>query len=844
MAQAPHQDQVASVSADPPSQGSGAGRLLTALALAAIAALGLFMRWDRLQYAQFNFDQVWSLNRAYEFVAKGDFPLFGMASSFGTAQGPWEIYVLALPAALSRDPLVATAYVGLLQMLAVLGTYFFVARYYGRGAGLAAAALYAANAWAIVYGRRIWTPDVMPLFVLLFFASLYAAVVRRHRYAFAWACALLVVLFLTHPSAVAYAPLLLLALLWRRPGWGPLALGLALGSLAAAPYLYYESQHGYTSLARYLTVPASTEGGNDLAGLNWLVSLASDRGLREGLATTFGDNYIPPLVGPLDGLATALLALGLAVCLWRLATRSPWRGRPAGEGWEAYLLLLLWFVLPALVTLRHPFVVQPHYLIFAWPVQFILIGLSLAGAVNLAARLTAGGRAWGSAGAALVVLALSASQLSYSWAYLENVVRLGEREPWTAPLGLAQQAAAQLRSLRAELGPLPIYAYAFDSQYRCLSYLAGPDLALTPVTPPSQLVLPRDPSAGALFLLALNDFGQKPLGFVVTDDDGPLVRGAHDLGFVDLPERAVRHPAGRVYFRFLYLPPAAGAQVVPSFQRPPQPPRLPSGLGLVGYKYVATARPGDRIALSLLWDLPDQAGGPAPPDYNLFVHVVDRTGRTVVGRDAELAQYVLAGDAAYSVTYHELALPPDVGPGLVWLEVGAYERATRTEVRWQDAGGKQLDSSYKVGPIKIAPPANAPAPQTKADFLFGEALALVGYDLSPAQATVGGKVDITLHWQARAKPAGDYAVSVQVLDETGQLVAQHDSTPVGGNYPTSYWAAGETVLDQHSVALPKDAKPGAYLVVVVVYSQQTQQRLSVDGADSASLATVQVSIGK
>ena len=147
-------------------------------ALALTVALSLALRWWNLPYAEFQYDQAFSLGKAFDMVRRGVIPLAGIHSSVGSAQGPMEIYLLALPAALSQDPLVATAYVGLLQTIAVGGTYWLGARYFGRGAGLTASFLYAVNPWAVTYGRKIWTPSVMPLFTVLFLADCLCRVCR------------------------------------------------------------------------------------------------------------------------------------------------------------------------------------------------------------------------------------------------------------------------------------------------------------------------------------------------------------------------------------------------------------------------------------------------------------------------------------------------------------------------------------------------------------------------------------------------------------------------------------------------------------------------------------------
>jgi hypothetical protein len=76
---------------------------------------------------------------------------------------------------------------------------------------------------------------------------------------------------------------------------------------------------------------------------------------------------------------------------------------------------------------------------------------------------------------------------------------------------------------------------------------------------------------------------------------------------------------------------------------------------------------------------------------------------------------------------------------------------------------------------------------------------------------------LELWWRANRPLALDYTVSAFVLDENGQLVAQHDSFPFENQRPTSTWRSGEVVYDPHPIdisALP----PGRYTLGVKVYT--------------------------
>jgi len=52
-----------------------------------------------------------------------------------------------------------------------------------------------------------------------------------------------------------------------------------------------------------------------------------------------------------------------------------------------------------------------------------------------------------------------------------------------------------------------------------------------------------------------------------------------------------------------------------------------------------------------------------------------------------------------------------------------------------------------------------------------------------------------------------------------------DFTPGGGNYPTSYWQAGELVRDEAEMELPTDLPPGQYILTTGLYDLETQARI-------------------
>src|SRR6266702_1114242 len=103
-----------------------------------IVVVAGFLRLYRIDTTEFDIDQARIFRLAHDAVVHGLLPGTSNISSVHIAHPPAAIYVYALPAALSADPLWAAATVALFTTVGALLTYFFTRRYYGRLAGIIA----------------------------------------------------------------------------------------------------------------------------------------------------------------------------------------------------------------------------------------------------------------------------------------------------------------------------------------------------------------------------------------------------------------------------------------------------------------------------------------------------------------------------------------------------------------------------------------------------------------------------------------------------------------------------------------------------------------------------------
>jgi hypothetical protein len=120
---------------------------------------------------------------------------------------------------------------------------------------------------------------------------------------------------------------------------------------------------------------------------------------------------------------------------------------------------------------------------------------------------------------------------------------------------------------------------------------------------------------------------------------------------------------------------------------------------------------------------------------------------------------------------------------------------------------------------------------------FGDVGQLNGYSLEPNEVRAGEKLELTLYWTAmNTRPVTtDYRVFVHLLDESGQIIAQHDGQPVEGRRSTSTWQQGDKIIDTHRLEWLTDESVGTAVLQVGLYELQTLGRLPAYGATGERL---------
>lgn len=254
--------------------------------------------------------------------------------------------------------------------------------------------------------------------------------------------------------------------------------------------------------------------------------------------------------------------------------------------------------------------------------------------------------------------------------------------------------------------------------------------------------------------------------------------------------------------------------IAPTYARPtPEPPM--AGLipinttfgnavalqSYVGTKFRAPSEefmlPGDEVTLFLSWKLTNRV----PKNYSVFVHLVDQNDVIVAQRDMYPGQGSLplselpVGFAWQDKYVLRLSTRLPTPKTLRW-RVGLYDVQTGERLKIGDGEEFATFDTIELGPR----PADAPAMLN-----YANGAQLYGYHLSEDVLLANTTFTATLQWTHKAIESDD-SVSLQIIDEAANKIGSRD-VPL----PKS------AITDTLTIDINKDAPPGVYRVLLVVY---------------------------
>jgi len=235
--------------------------------------------------------------------------------------------------------------------------------------------------------------------------------------------------------------------------------------------------------------------------------------------------------------------------------------------------------------------------------------------------------------------------------------------------------------------------------------------------------------------------------------------------------------------------------------------------------------PGLRQPVTLYW----RARAPIPDDYALALHMLGRGGSEVThldtwpgGGNAPTSQWVPG--AIYADTYDLPISARATTPTQLSLQLYFWDDDPYTSLPMTNSAGKPVPSVSLIAGRLVDSRRVERAPAKLDGSSFEDGIELVGYE-----ATTDSALHMKLTWRltAHERVPGDYTVFLHLVDANGQMATDPaDGPPLGGDWPTSDWVPGQTVVDTRLIPLPATLPPGHYNLQLGFYDPATGARLA------------------
>jgi hypothetical protein len=293
-----------------------------------------------------------------------------------------------------------------------------------------------------------------------------------------------------------------------------------------------------------------------------------------------------------------------------------------------------------------------------------------------------------------------------------------------------------------------------------------------------------------------------------------------------------------------YRPPALLAQAS-AHPTSPLTARFGDEIRLLGVDLTSGARvqPGDDVPVTLYL----QALRKPDADYMLFLKVVAPTGKVL----AEVNSH--PGHGAYPTSAwqpgpvladrYQIHLPAGAaGPAVDRIVAGFYRTDTQTDLPTFDSSGAPLGTSIPLGTIVVPGPSD-PKLLTGDTVTFREGsrdlIAFLGHTVSARAVEPGASLTGTIRFGALSPTSHDYTIFVH-LERADRLLAQDDSPPLRGAFPTTYWRSGDLIEHHWRIDVPTDVSPGESALLVGWYDPASAIRLPTATGDAVQLETIQI----
>ncbi|MDF1512815.1 MAG: hypothetical protein P1S60_03285 [Anaerolineae bacterium] len=660
--------------------------------LVTILILASALRGMQPDLVEFKRDEATVTRLGQAIAYEGYRPVVGVDSSVGIDNLPLNLYLMAIALRIHPDPLSAVILTIFLNTAAVGVCYWLTHRTYGRVPAVIATTLFAVSPWAVLYARKVWSLE-LPLFTLAFIISCIAVFVWDKKWALVAAVVSLAVLVGLHLGGLAFVPIFGMAVLIYRDkvAWKPLIIGGLLGGLLFLPYLIHDAQQNWTNLRGLLSF-SGTGDTFSWDSLRYALTMVGSTGI-EGQAGVlykqFKDSV--PNLWIMNDLMTYIVVASLIYTVVQTVSASSTEKRRYSTLW------LLWFIIPIVLQLRASAPPQRHYLVLLYPVQFIMVAVTVNDGVQwLRSKLVSieGERSHVLKGVSyfliLVLLIWNVWQIAVTVQLRSYMISHPTTGGYGIPLRYSRQAAAN--AVKLSEGAEIIVA----------TNRSRPMMTETPTVfdtllfgHPHRIIDAR----GAMVFPAANRAVYLVTPFERENPYPPLVGKLVALDTV--AAGPVAQLTGEVAYRTYMRHAPDTTDVTENFTALAAGVPFANNVVFASYDLDGSLQPGGFLRVWLAW----WTHGPPPAniDYHFTVQLLNDGGGgdIVITQDDHVAfpaDYWQGGDLVLS--YFALPLPKRLLPGTYGVQAGMYSYPDIVAVPVIDADGKAVDDGVVLAALE------------------------------------------------------------------------------------------------------------------------------------------------
>lgn len=206
----------------------------------AIFVLSSVFRLFFLDLIEFKYDEAYTVFQLVQFYNHPYLMQVGPPQSTGVYNPPLFNYLMIILSFVSRNPQFLSFVIGLISSISIVVLYLVIRKIYGNTTACATSLFLSLSPWSIIFSRKIWIPDLLLPFAVLFFYLFHHFIIEKDNKFTKLFFATLALLPQMHASGAFFliSTIPVLIIFRKKFPKKEAVIGFCLGLIPAFPYFF------------------------------------------------------------------------------------------------------------------------------------------------------------------------------------------------------------------------------------------------------------------------------------------------------------------------------------------------------------------------------------------------------------------------------------------------------------------------------------------------------------------------------------------------------------------------------------------------------------------------------